>query len=248
MNALISEYLLYGDLDEEKLADISGFMIDRKGGRLADLTYEEELPIGVMPKKPIFKMSKREHVDAFFDRGTLQLGNFDYFSKSENEEVGDKTEGSFVLVGRCPGRTGFTKISGGFNFHVFCAFEGDADPSCIKKFDYDSYFEIMDIIGFQKAISARIRSSNAKYSRCIYKRDKALVGKVPEDFNFMTISSKQLDFVNSAKYFLKPNKFSHQNEFRFIWEVKEKLESPTIIECPEAIKFCRKPKSEPVGR
>ena len=40
-------------------------------------------------------MSKREHVDAFFDRGTLQLV---YFSKSENEEVGDKTEGSFVLA------------------------------------------------------------------------------------------------------------------------------------------------------
>ena len=60
-----------------------------------------------------------------------------------------------------------------------------------------------------------------KASWPIYKRDKALVGKVPEDFNFMTISSKQLDFVNSAKYFLKPNKFSHQNEFRFIWEVKE---------------------------
>ena len=245
MKTLLSEYLLYGELDEEKIAGISGAILDQKVGRLADPTYEEDIPIGTVPTLPIIKMSKREHVEAFFDRGSLQLGNFEYYRKSENNEVRDITEGSFVLVGRCLGRTGFTQVSGGFNFHVFCAFEGNADPDCIEKFGYDAYFEIVDIMGFQRAISEKIESMNAKFSRCIYSKDKALVGKVSEDFNFMSISAKQLDFVNSAKYFLKPDRYSHQNEFRFIWEANEDLSSPTIIECPEAIKFCRKPKSEP---
>lgn len=244
MKTLITEYRLYGELDEEKISGICGAILDKKVGRFADLTYEEDIPIGLIPAQPIIKMSKRNHVEAFFNRGLLQLGNFEHYRKSNKNGVRDETEGSFVLVGRSLRKTGFTQVCGGSNFHVFCAFIGEADQTCMEEFGYDAYFEIVDIVGFQRAISKKIESMNAKFSRCIYSRDKALVGKVSDGFNFMSISAKQLEFVNSAKYFLKPDKYSYQNEFRFIWKVNEDLSSPTIIECPEAIKYCRKPISE----
>jgi hypothetical protein len=241
MKSLIAEYLLYGDLEKSKIEGISGAMIDGKVGRLAGLTYEEDIPLGTMPKGRIIKMSQKKYVDEFFDTGSIQLGNFEYYNQYEHEEIGDRTEGRFILVGRCPGKTGFTSIAGGFNYHVFCAYEGEPDPECIAKFNYDSYFEIKDVKGFSDAISKALASSDAKYASCIYRKDKALVGSVPSNFPFMSISPEQLKFFSEAKYFLKPERFSHQQEFRFIWDSIKDLTSPITIKCPEAIQYCEWP-------
>jgi hypothetical protein len=241
MKTLIGTYVLYGDLEEDQIQQISGAIIDNgRVGRIAELTYEQDIPMNKIPSERIVKMSHKEHVDNFFKTGSIQFGNFEYYTKFDHGEIGDNSEGSFLLVGRCPGRTGFVKISGGFNHYVFCAYQGEVNSDCINKFGYDSSFVINDVEGFSKAISKRLKCMERKYSSCIYRKDKVLVGSAPENFPFLSISPAQMKFVSDAKYFLKPQKLSHQKEFRFIWRSDIDLVEPKIIECPEAIQFCER--------
>ncbi len=41
-------------------------------------------------------------------------------------------------------------------------------------------------------------------------------------------------------YFLKPLRYAHQNEYRFIWCVSQRTDDCLDIACQEALKFCEK--------
>ncbi len=245
MAAYITSYLRYRGLDERGIRAISGALINRllidqaiPPEKHAEIVYDTEIPLDQTPTTRVIKMSNREHVERFFDDGTLQLGDFRYFNNFDHEEIGDRSEGTFVLVGRRNDELGFAEISGGFHYYAFCAYVGDPDSNCIERFGYDSYFSIDDVDGFANAISNTLRSNHYHYSSCVYRKDKVVVGDVGNDFDFNEISARLLELASEAKFFVKPNQYSHQNEFRFIWPSASELTEPQIIKCPEAIKYC----------
>jgi hypothetical protein len=209
--------------------------------KFADITYEQEFNNCSNPKNKLIKMSMKEHVDSFFEKGKLQLGTFKYYKQVDNPEIGDMSEGSLIIVGRSEKQTAFAEIGSGFNNYVFCCYDGDANPEVVKKFGYDDYFEITDVNGFSESIKNSLKAEKSYKSRCIYKKDKVLVDDIPKDFDFSVVSAKLKEMVNETKYFLKTNEYNHQKEFRFTWEVESDIEQPIIIDCLEATKFCRRP-------
>ncbi len=245
--AFVKSYLVYDKLEETPIRAIAGALLNNlyidqeiPSDKYAEIVYEKDIPLNVFPTKPVIKMAKKDHIEAFFRDGTLQLGTFDYYNSFDHEEIGDSAEGSFLLVGCSPSHTAFAEMGGGYNNYVFCCYAGEPDEMGIKRFGYESYFEIVDILGFAKAIQSQIDATKRWYGACAYSTDKVLLGDTPPNFDFNVLSDIQLDLVNMSKYFIKPSTYSHQSEFRFIWQMHSDVEKPLIITCPKAVKFCRK--------
>lgn len=244
----ITSYLIYPpQISKDQIRGVSGALVHQlfidepiPYNKLAELTFEEEFEGLEVPEYSVIKMSKRKYIDDFFNEGLLQIGTFRSFQRYDDPEIGDKSEGSIIIVGQNSKQTAFAEIGSGFNNYVFCCFDGEPNQKVIRKFGYDDYFEIKDVNGFAKAIQNSLNAKSSMKSKCIYKGDKVLVGKTDKDFDFNIISSKLNNLVNKTKYFIKTEEYEHQNEFRFLWEVETDVNDPIIIKCPEAIKFCRR--------
>jgi len=243
----LSTYVICKDLDERGVRAISGALC--RGLFLdqpipleahADIAYEEEVVLNQVPSKGVTKMARREHVDAFFKNGELFLGNFEFYNRFDHEEIGDASEGAFLLVGHLPPTTAFVEIAEGFSYHVFCCYSGEPDESCIARFGYDSGFRIIDVIGFADAVGKALGCSDQLFGHCIYRRDKVVVGTPPENFRFDQFSGALTKLVSKAKFFVKPDRFAHQCEFRFLWSSQFDLKQPKTVKCPEAVKFCER--------
>lgn len=227
--AFVNDFYL--DLDLDKRASF---------GIKADVVFENEFYNKRKSKNTIIKMSKTKYIDDFFNFGKLQIGTFKYFRKFDDPEIGDKYEGSCLLVGRNKQGTSFTKITSGFDRYIFCAYDGKPDTKTIEKFGYDDYFEIVDMTGFLNAISQVLKSKNSYSSRCIYKKDRVLVSNPLASYNINILSSEIRKVANEMQYYLKSKEFEHQNEYRFTWEVDNDVEEPLIVTCKDAIKFCKR--------
>jgi hypothetical protein len=206
--------------------------------RYATVVKESAVQRMVLPSGPITKMARREHVESFLKDGRLRLGTFTYFNQFDHGEIGDSAEGSFVLAGRSSSKTAICKAAGGYDHYVFCCYNGEPDAVCIERFGYDSAFIIKDPKRFAAAISRALQAQHFEYASCVYSPHKAIVADVPDDFAFSVISHHLLDLANSAKYYVKPDRYSHQREFRFLWKMPRDVSAPVDLCCPEAAQFC----------
>lgn len=245
VGAYITSYLRYDErLDEKTIRDISGALLNNGVvGPHADLVYTTEVELDVVPAGPVIKMAHKEHVEGFFHDGTLRLGTYREYARCDDPEIGDPTEGSFVLVGQTPNKTAFAEVGGGFHHYVFATYAGEPDPELIRDFGYDAHFEIVDVEGFTSAVGQCLGFSRHRYAECAYSKDKVVVGEVTPAFDFNRVSARLLELVSIAKYFVKPDRYSNQCEFRFVWQMDEDVGAePLILDCPEARQFCRRPK------
>lgn len=244
----ISEVIQFGpDLTEDKIIEITNNMAsyynlknESADKSIKKIAFEKDFEESIENTKSVLKMSKTEHIDKFFLDGSIQLGSFKYYHQFDNPEIGDKTEGSFIIVGRNSKSTTFAVVGGGFNNYMFCAYNGEPNPKLIKEFGYNDYFEIVDLDGFQNAISRTLKSIGILRSECQYRQMKVLVGKADENFNLNKLSGDLINLVNYSKYFLKTSNFQPQKEHRFLWTVPYDLNDRLIIKCPEAIQFCKR--------
>lgn len=201
---------------------------------------ERRFKIGKVPQSQIIKFGKKEHVDEFFRTGSLQLGSFKYYSSFEHSEIGDNEEGVATLIAKTPfGATG-GKYGSGYNNLIFCTYLGNADDATMKKFGYDSGFLITDPKAFASAIAHSLGTNSYFYGKCIYRRIKAVLGFPGNDVERHTLSRKSGEIVQAAKYLIKPAQYSHQQEFRFLWEQPEDISGTKIIDASEARRFCKR--------
>ena len=242
-----TSYVLYPSLSDVAIRAVSGAMLNGlyldqpiPANKHADVVQSSEIRAGIIPKQPIIKMAKREHVDAFFSTGSLRLGTLNDFNKHDHAEISDASEGRFLLVGRNQHATAFAELGGGFDQFAFCCYAGDPDPHCIERFGYDDAYRINNPTEFAKAISASIGAIGFSFASCIYSKDKAVVCSIPDDFDFSVISPHLLNLAGLAKFFVKPATYSHQCEFRFLWQMPTDMEFPEVIQCKEAMQFCER--------
>ncbi|MCS6267896.1 MAG: hypothetical protein H2174_10065 [Vampirovibrio sp.] len=205
---------------------------------LSDLTYPTEILFSKMNQDPIIKLGKKEHIDSFFNDGTIQLGTFEYYRRFQHTQVGDASEGFFVQVLRNSERTSFTLLQGGYNHYVFCCFNDVPTYMMMNEFNYNDGYEIIDIKGFQTAISKVLGAMEQRVAPCLYRKNNVLVSEVPKDYNFDQLSTEQLNITSLTNLFVKNLEYADQKEFRFVWRLPSKIVEPIIIKVPEAIKFC----------
>ncbi|MDP3515608.1 MAG: hypothetical protein Q8S94_00440 [Pseudohongiella sp.] len=201
---------------------------------------ERRFRIGATPQKPIVKLSERRYVEQFFQTGLLLLGSFDYYANFEHSEIGDNTEGGWVtLLAKTPfGVTG-GKYSSGQNNRMFCTYLGNPERKIMKKFGYDSGFVITHPEHFCNAIAESIGALSASFGQCIYRTHKAVLGFPGKEANPYELSHRCIEIVKAGKYLIKHERYSHQHELRFLWELKEDALGAEIVDCGSARKYCK---------
>jgi hypothetical protein len=199
---------------------------------------ERRFKLGAVPQAPVVKLGRKDHVQAFFDCGALQLGSFHYYNAFDHPEIGDNQEGVVTLVGRAHYGVMGGKYGSGYDQRVLCAFVGEADRDVLKRFGYDSGFRIVDVIGFPAAVAAAINSVSHTFGKCVYRPHKAVLGFPGDTFNRNELSHRAGEIVRAAKHFIKPACYSHQKEFRFLWEQPADVAGAVLIECPSAREYC----------
>ncbi|OIM99100.1 hypothetical protein BFR57_00520 [Idiomarina sp. MD25a] len=201
---------------------------------------EEDFYIDVPPQAPIIKLSQRRYVDEFFEKGTLKLGTFHEYQHHPNPEIGDHEEGLVTLVVTANWGTMIGKYRTGYNYYLFCAAIGDVNPATVNSFGYDSAFEVSNPQAFARAIAAKLNARSYNFGRCIYHNGKAIIGRPRRVIDRSRISSEYADLLGISKYLIKMNKYKPQRELRFLFEMPADVHEPIMIECPEAVQFCKK--------
>lgn len=207
---------------------------------IANCVYESEIPINEEPRgSRVIRMTKKSYVDDFFEHGLLKLGSLSEYAQAEHSEIGDKTEGmSIAVVQSSQGATLAFELNNA-DCVALCTYAGEPDSSCIENFGYDSCFEIVDPEGFAKAIAEAISADKFDYSECVYSEDKVIVVENFPSFDPSRISMDTYKSVaGMSRFFVKPDVYSHQCEFRFVWHGAGS--HSRVIECPEAIQYCRR--------
>lgn len=198
---------------------------------------ETRFELNVVPSEPIVKLSKKQYVDAFFDRGELRLGSFISFGEYDHAEIGDNQEGIATLLAKTS--SGFIggRYGSGFNQYVFCTSIGNPDHETMEKFGYDSGYTINDPEAFSNAVAESISAAASTFGRCVYHSHKAILG-FPKDANPYRLSYESGEIVTAAKHFIKPERYSHQKEFRFLWETPSDINDAKVFDCSSAIQYC----------
>lgn len=206
--------------------------------KLIDPAQEDDIELMVVPSQRVTKMTKQKYLNDFFERGILQLGTYDSFQNAGNIEVRDDQEGFVTLIGREVGRTAWGRFMGGADNYLFCTYLGDPDPSVIKAFEYEACYFINDPRGFAKAVQMALDAQNYSFGKCVYCEEKALIGELKPDHSFERIDHRTVEMIGEAMNFVKPMRYSHQLEFRFVWKMPAHVRGSLVIECPNAVQFC----------
>ena len=199
---------------------------------------ERRFKLGVIPQVPIIKLGKKAHVDAFFESGTLQLGSFDYYNAFDHPEIGDNQEGVVTLVAKAPFGVIGGKYGSGYDQRMFCAFLGNPDWNTMRRFGYDCGFVIKNPLGFFKAVAAVTGSVLGTFGKCLYRPYKAVLGFPGDTVNRHEISHRSGEIVNAGKHFIKPERYSNQKEFRFLWEQSSEISGAKVFDCSSARQYC----------
>ena len=240
----ISDHSIVRDLDFSRIPELAGAILATVGGcnnelgAPVDVICSNEIILNQAPKNSLIKMALADHVDEFFEFGKLSLGCFKYFNTHEHSEVKDEWEGKCLLVGIGDRFTSFTTIHGGFNHYVFCTYDGDPDPECLKDFGYDSHFCINDPVKFANAVQRSLNAHSFDVGKCLYSDYKVVSAEVKDEQYFCRISAETQKLGGIAKYFVKTDKYSHQCEYRFIWTMNNDIVDRAFIYCPEAVQYC----------
>lgn len=199
---------------------------------------EMRFELNIIPQEPIIKLGKKEHIDAFFESGKLQLGSYAYYNTFEHPEIGDNQEGIVTLLAKTDFGIIGGKYGSGFNQYMFCASIGSPDCETMKKFGYDSGFIINDPIGFANAIAESICAASSTFGRCVYHPHKAILGFPNDIVDRNKLSHESGKIVNAAQHFIKSERYSHQKEFIFLWEMQSDLSGSKVIDCSSARQYC----------
>jgi hypothetical protein len=202
----------------------------------------------------VYRYLDSRYVDDFFRDGSLRISSFKSFANHDDEQRNDATEGQGMIwntTSEGAGQTMVAVMSQGNNAYVLCG-STSHDPSLADAFSADSGFRINDTTAFADAVGHRISGfTGGIEGACLYLARKNVqrdVGLVNLD-NLKTDSSGQSldlgkmmgffgDLAGDDLYFMKPNRYSHQNEYRLLWFAHDEANVYADIKCPEARQFC----------
>ena len=204
---------------------------------------------------PVYRFLQKEWVDEFFETGKLRLSSFSRFKSHEDSQRQDKEEGYNILI---------CNLDNNMTIETHCHVKQTSfvlcasllyDEKLYNDFEVTSCIEITNSFEFVKAVSQHVSDVyNIIVGPCLYIPDKKIVKYASkEDFDKIYYNCNEnemnydalFEFMDKSGgndfFFVKPNRFSPQHEYRFLWQV----DAPIVPEymdvfVPEAIKYCRK--------
>jgi hypothetical protein len=206
----------------------------------------------------LYRYENQEFIDRFFETGEILISCFNQYSKYEDNQLGDKSEGFAHNFGNMSnGLTVSTVTTIGMNAYCFCA-STILDSELFKTFKRNSVFRINDPINFILQIEKSLnRVFEVLYGNCIYLENKMLIKEIPafnmddlkvenesNNISFDKLMAATSPLNGPEQFFLKKMIYQKQSEYRIIWNTDREVKTPVIIKCPEAIKYCEKIESK----
>lgn len=195
---------------------------------------------------------EQRYIDEFFATGRLMLSSFVRFAAHEDEERQDGEEGRNIVTIAGENLTVIAGLGHGDHSYILCtSCRGDQDM--MVQFGCDGYFQINDTTGFGRAIAQKLNATEGLEGLCIYRDRNVLrrnVGKLTLDqfrrganpnFHSDPVIGAIFGYAGADVFFSKHTRYSHQAEYRFIWNVREPIRNSMImVECPDAVQYCEK--------
>lgn len=200
--------------------------------------------------EPIYRIfNKKEYLDDFLENGNLLISCLESFKKYEDEMQGDNSEGNFTIFSSNEkGDVNGLNYDAGLNAYILCA-TTELNDKVIKDFDGVCALKINNSSFFALEIAKKLPYvTSGVEGKCDYRESKNLYfekGSFEEKvFNSMKYENSPEShaiinqIVGGNEIFTKHLKYSHQNEYRFSWFSKNKINSNVIIKSLEAKDYC----------
>lgn len=200
---------------------------------------------------PIYRVfDNEEWVNDFLDNGNIRLSCFENFRKNPDEFQGDLTEGKGNLVLQdYKNNTHVFGFDSGINAFVLST-TSEINERIITDFNAKSGIKINHPTLFGLEIAKKIPFVlEGVEGNCNYVESKInFANKILNDKELESLNSDEnkhlysiiKDQMRGIELFSKPLKYNYQNEYRFIWFVKNQIYDSIIINCPEAALLCEK--------
>lgn len=216
---------------------------------LSHITLNLQKPLSIFVPT-LYRYLPKQYVESFFDTGSFRVSCFRQFYKHTNEQQGDKSEGTAMLL--------INDKKADLSFGAFAELGQHAYISSftsrMNKLDKvfgDAVIEIFEPLGFLAEIANELPGSeNAMIGPCVYAERRILQSmkgapdiKSLQDGNGNVVMEKILEVSNSISgpkvYFLKEKKYEDQAEYRMIWENHREVKEPLIVTIHNPQRFCR---------
>ena len=127
----------------------------------------------------IYRYEDQKWIDNFFETGEILISSFKQYSQYEDNQLGDKSEGSSVNIGLTQDKHVYmsaTKV--GSDLYSFCT-STQLTPSLLKIFKRDGVFRIKDPINFMMAIEIALGNIKEVYfGNCIYLKQRSITKNI----------------------------------------------------------------------
>jgi hypothetical protein len=202
----------------------------------------------------VFRYLESEWVDEFFKNGILRLSSFKKFHQHEDEQRGDKQEGSNMIFGVGSENQFGAMTSNGHDAFVLST-SLTYNEDLYHDFDVDACFIIEKPHEFMESIMKAIPEfKGVNFGPCLYQPDRIIQRQMP-GFNLDSIKSddepntndmgKMFNQINQASgldvLFSKTNEYAHQHEYRMLWHTYlDPMPEHIDLIVPDAVQYCRK--------
>jgi hypothetical protein len=196
----------------------------------SQFTINKSIPVTSKPPM-LYRYENKNHVEQFFDDGTLKISTFKNYRSYEDNELGDKFEGHPYMIHDLPDnkQEGAVLIVGN-NSYSF-AVSTQLNKVLMKTFTRNWVFNIFDPINFMIEVEKQLTHvERILHGNCIYVKDGMFRDKRNAPFQ---------GFLEYEGYFLKRLKYSPQCEYRMIWSTLHQANNDLYLKVPEARKYCR---------
>ncbi len=205
----------------------------------------------------IIKFCKTIHRNLALKQGKIRIGTINLYKTIENDILKDEEEGiaKYTYIGKkflteddndklfahIPYKlaNGWQIDTNGCAFHMeppqFNTFifscsqiEKDELREKAKHLNYEDYYEIINLEKFAFVIAKKL---SIKYNNLNVKYKHGLVAYI--DKKATIISEEEKDTIKPLQFrhedfFEKPNRFSNDKEYRFVWLIPDKIDSHTF--------------------
>jgi hypothetical protein len=203
---------------------------------------------------PVYRYLPTRYVDEFFSSGKLRLSAFSEFARHIDEQRHDTEEGWVIVDIPIPSRQVALRSRAGIGHNAYIlSTSAKGDIELMQAFDMDSYFKINNVLAFSEAIASKILGcTGTMVGYCKYASQKEIqremgilaekaVERSPEGKMYLDrVGALLRQVLFPDALFMKLGRYSHQQEFRLIWQVSYEVHEPLFVECTEAVQFCER--------
>jgi len=189
----------------------------------------------------------------YYQSGSLQLGSIQYYRDIENQNSKDRMEGLSNILFHGKDRYAMS-LASGYNFGIFCGTSTRDHSAKMSKQFGAKLIKIVDLPAFAEEVRAILKAkryyfNHVKYSdlklfrvRTMKKLDFA-VDDPSRDFDPSKVTDAIFDLLYKESFlpslFMKPTRFSGENELRLVFEMPHDVPHPRVLKFtdPALVKY-----------